>query len=102
VLLKNEFDELKKSHPGRLQVVYTVSKGEEKAGYRKGYITRELLKDVLPRNDTEDTEERMKVFVCGPPGLEESVAGKKGFLGFGATGGILGELGYDKGMVHRF
>ncbi len=44
----------------------------------------------------------MKVFVCGPPGLEESVAGKNGFLGFGATGGILGELGYDKGMVHRF
>lgn len=99
MLLKNEFDELKKSHPARLQVVYTVSKGEEKAGYRKGYITRELLKDVLPRNDTE---ERMKVLVCGPPGLEESVAGKKGFLGFGATGGILAELGYDKGMVHRF
>ena len=45
MLLKNEFDELKKSHPGRLQVVYTVSKGEEKAGYRRGYITRELLKD---------------------------------------------------------
>ena len=49
-----------------------------------------------------ETEEAMKVFVCGPPGFEESVAGKKGFLGFGVTGGILEELGYQHDMVHRF
>jgi len=66
VLLTNEFDELKKSYPERLRVVYTVSNGGQKEGYRKGYITRELLKDVLPK---KDTEESMRVFVCGPPGL---------------------------------
>lgn len=55
-------------------MVYTVSKGGEKEGYKKGYITKELLKNVLPK---EDTEKRVNVLVCGPPGLEESVAGKR-------------------------
>ena len=99
VLLKKEFDHLEARHPGRFNVVYTVSKGGEKEGYRKGYITKELLKDVLPEKRMAGS---MKVFVCGPPGLENSVAGKKGFLGFGATGGILEELGYGRDMVHRF
>lgn len=99
VLLKQKFDDLESKYPGRFNVIHTVSQGGEKEGYRKGYVTKELLKDVLPK---KEAEEGMKIFVCGPPGLEDSVAGKKGFLGFGSTGGILGELGYGKEFVHRF
>ena len=99
VLMKKEFDDLEAKYPSRFRAVYTVTNGVEQKGYTRGYITKELLQDVMPKRETE---EAMKVFVCGPPGLEESLAGKKGFLGFGATGGILEELGYQRDMVHRF
>lgn len=89
LLFRKEFGEWESKFGGRFKVVYAVSKAEvEGKGVRKGYVTRELLEEVLeaPKKDT-------KVFVCGPPGMEKALAGK---------GGILAELGYGKDQVHRF
>ena len=102
VILKGELDELEKrwKGEGRFRVVYAVGKDEgDGERTRKGRITRELLGEVLPK---ECSEGDAKIFVCGPPGMEEAVAGKKGFLGFGAKEGILGELGYGREKIHKF
>jgi cytochrome-b5 reductase len=43
----------------------------------------------------------MKVFVCGPPGMEAALVGAGGF-GRGGAGGILEQLGYTKDQVFKF
>ncbi|KAI0015198.1 hypothetical protein F4780DRAFT_108026 [Xylariomycetidae sp. FL0641] len=91
VLLKKEFDELERRHPGRFRAVYTVSNPGPDSPYRKGYVTKELLKEVGANPKTANS----KVFVCGPPPMEAA-------LGNGKGSGILAELGYTKGQVHRF
>jgi cytochrome-b5 reductase len=92
VLLKKEFDEFERSFPGRFKAVYTVSRPVEGSPLRKGYVTKELLEDVLGEPHKGDT----KVFVCGPPPMEDALVGKRG------KGGILRELGYRKDQIHNF
>ncbi|KAK8030046.1 oxidoreductase NAD-binding domain-containing protein, partial [Apiospora rasikravindrae] len=91
LLLKGEFDRFEKQYPGRFQATYTVSRTSPGSPHREGYVTRELLKEVLP------AEGSSKVFVCGPPGLEDALVGGKG-----KTPGILEQLGYGKDKVHKF
>jgi cytochrome-b5 reductase len=86
-LFKKEFDEFETKYPGRFKAVYTVSNPVEGSKLRKGYVTKTLLEEVLGEEKSE------KVFVCGPPKMEEALTGKKG---------ILQELGFAKGQVHKF
>ncbi|GES62180.1 riboflavin synthase-like beta-barrel [Aspergillus terreus] len=92
LLLKKELDEYTQRFPGRFEYLYTVSRPTEKdTPLRTGYITEDLLKDVVDRPD-HDT----KVFVCGPPALEESLVGSR------RAEGILARLGFTKNQIHRF
>jgi cytochrome-b5 reductase len=99
ILLKNEFDELAKKYPGRLNRLYAVSKTtpQNEGLYEKGYVTKEVLSKVMPQKVD-------KVLVSGPPAMVESVAGAKGGFGWtqGSLGGVLKELGYTKEEVHKF
>ncbi|KAB8259705.1 hypothetical protein BDV32DRAFT_123960 [Aspergillus pseudonomiae] len=89
LLLREELEEYKKRFPERFEYVYTVSRLDgEKEGLRKGYVTEELLKGVVGGKG-----EGAKVFVCGPPAMEESLVGKSG---------ILSRLGFEKGQVYKF
>lgn len=92
ILLRDEFERFTKEHPGRLDVTYTVSHPDVGSPHRKGYVTKELLEEVIPGTPADKT----KVFVCGPPAMEEALVGKRG------SGGILQQLGYTKGQIHRF
>ena len=94
VLLKREFDEYESKFPGRFRVRYTVSRPGESSPFEKGYVTKELLERELPGPKEEGG--KVKVLMCGPPGMEEAVMGKKG------KGGLLGELGYAKDQVFQF
>jgi cytochrome-b5 reductase len=92
VLLKKELDEYRERFPDRFEYLYTVSHpvGKDTA-FRKGYITEDLLKDVVG-----GPNQNAKIFICGPPGLEESLVGSKG------TQGILARLGFTKDQIYRF
>lgn len=92
LLLKDEFDQLEKTHPGRFQAVYTVSRPEPGSPYRKGYVTQELLKECIPGSPADQTQ----VFVCGPPAMETALLGQRG------KPGILQQLGYGKDKIHKF
>jgi cytochrome-b5 reductase len=90
VLLRKELEDFAREFPDRFQVKYTVSKPKEGSELRRGRIDRELLEEVLPKG-TQDT----KVFVCGPPGMEDALVGKRGE-------GVLGQLGFKKNQIHKF
>ncbi|GIC92993.1 cytochrome b5 reductase family protein [Aspergillus udagawae] len=100
LLLRSEFDAYKQRYPDRFNIHYTVSRPKEEfspeRGIRSGYITKELLAELMQGPSEEDT----KVFVCGPPAMETALLGS-GSSGKGGNG-ILEQLGYSKDKVHRF
>ncbi|TCD63770.1 NADH-cytochrome b5 reductase [Steccherinum ochraceum] len=99
ILLREEFDKLQKAHPDTLNIVYTVDKPEGDWKGTVGYVNAELLKKhVAPAS----LGEKVKVFVCGPPGQVAAVAGKKEGMKQGALGGVLKELGYTEDQVFKF
>jgi cytochrome-b5 reductase len=98
ILLKKEFDAFQRRFPDRFRAVYTVSYPVENSPFRKGYVTKELLQEVMAQDSsTKDT----KVFVCGPPAMEAALTGTGGFFGSHQTG-ILQQLGYSKDQIVKF
>ncbi|KAK8112642.1 NADH-cytochrome b5 reductase [Apiospora sp. TS-2023a] len=91
ILLKDEFDRFEKQYPGRFKATYTVSRPDPTSLHHKGYVTQELLKEVLPATGSS------KVFVCGPPGFQDALVGGKN-----KPPGILEQLGYGKDKVYKF
>ncbi|RDK37182.1 NADH-cytochrome B5 reductase [Aspergillus phoenicis ATCC 13157] len=90
LLLKEELDRYATEFPDRFNYIYTVSRPkEEKSPYRTGYIDEELLKSVF-KGSTQDT----KVFICGPPAMEDSLAGTRR-----SPEGILSRLGFSKDQL---
>ena len=99
ILLKKEFDELESKYPDRFRAFYVLDKPPEGWKHGKGFITKDLLKEVLPGSK----EENVKVFVCGPPGLYKAISGtKKSPAEQGELAGHLKELGYNEQQVYKF
>ncbi|KAF3069702.1 NADH-cytochrome b5 reductase 2 [Daldinia childiae] len=99
ILLKHEFAELENTYPNRFRAFYVLDNPPKEWVGGKGFITKDLLKTVLP----EPKSENIKVFVCGPPGLYKAVSGTKvSPTDQGELSGILKELGYSKDQVYKF
>jgi cytochrome-b5 reductase len=100
ILLKKEFAQLENEYPNRFKAFYVLDNPPEKWLQPKGFITKELLKTVLPPPDKGDN---IKIFVCGPPGLYKAISGgKKSPADQGELAGVLKELGYTKDQVYKF
>ncbi len=100
ILLRKEFDALENTYPRRFRAFYTLDNPPEGWPQGKGYVTKELLKTVLPEPKEGD---KIKIFVCGPPGMYKAISGmKKSPMDQGELDGILKELGYDKEQVYKF
>lgn len=105
LVLQKELETLQTQHPDRLNITYCVSGPEaavdapslgDESKWRKGYVDRALVSEAIEqckKDGAWGTEKGQKVFLCGPPKMEEAVAGKKG---------ILEELGVGKKEIHRF
>jgi cytochrome-b5 reductase len=99
ILLKNEIQELENTYPQRFRAFYVLDEPPKGWTGGKGYITKELLKTVLP----EPKEDSIKLFVCGPPGMYKAISGTKvSPKDQGELSGILKELGYNKDQVYKF
>ena len=61
ILLKKEWDELENTFPQRFRAFYTLDSPPKEWTQGKGFITKELLKTLLP----EPKEDNIKIFVCG-------------------------------------
>lgn len=99
ILLKKEFDDLENTYPQRFRVFYVLDKPSKTWSGGKGFVTKELLKTVLP----EPKEEDIKVFVCGPPPMMKAISGgKTSPRDQGELSGLLKELGYSQDQVYKF
>ncbi|OAK97692.1 ferredoxin reductase-like protein [Phaeosphaeriaceae sp. SRC1lsM3a] len=100
ILLKKEWEELENTYPQRFRAFYVLDNPPEQWQGGKGYVTKELLKTVLP----EPKEgEKIKIFVCGPPPMYKAISGgKKSPSDQGELDGYLKELGYSKDQVYKF
>jgi cytochrome-b5 reductase len=100
ILLKKEFEHLENTYPQRFRAFYVLNNPPESWQGGKGFVTKELLKTVLP----EPKEgEKIKIFVCGPPGMYKAISGgKKSPSDQGELDGYLKELGYSKDQVYKF
>jgi cytochrome-b5 reductase len=99
ILLKQELAQLENEYPNRFKAFYTLDQPPEN-WQNKGFITKELLQTVLPDSGRG---EKVKVFVCGPPGLYKAISGmKKSPADQGELSGVLKELGYTKDQVFKF
>lgn len=99
ILLKEEFNRLENTYPQRFRAFYVLDNPPKEWQGTKGYITKELLKTVLP----EPKSENFKVFVCGPPGMMKAISGtKKSPQDQGELSGLLKELGYSQDQVYKF
>ncbi|KAL6711106.1 NADH-cytochrome b5 reductase [Coniothyrium glycines] len=100
ILLKREFEELENTYPQRFRAFYVLDNPPEQWQGGKGFITKELLKTVLPEPKEGD---KIKIFVCGPPGMYKAISGgKKSPQDQGELDGYLKELGYSKDQVYKF
>jgi cytochrome-b5 reductase len=93
LLLREELEGFKTRFPDRFDYVYTVSHPEglgEGVGFKKGYVTEELLRGVV------EADRDAKVFVCGPPAMENSLVGPCG------RAGVLARLGFEKEQIVKF
>ena len=99
ILLRKEFEDLEKNYPDRFRAFYVLDNPPEGWKSGKGFITKDLLKEVIPG----PKDENIKVFVCGPPGLYKAISGtKKSPAEQGELTGYLKELGYDDSQVYKF
>lgn len=99
ILLKQQLEELENTYPQRFRAFYVLDNPPKEWVGGAGYITKELLKQVLPEPKTEN----IKVFVCGPNGLMKSISGdKKSPRDQGELVGILKDLGYSQDQVYKF
>ncbi|KIP04343.1 hypothetical protein PHLGIDRAFT_20004 [Phlebiopsis gigantea 11061_1 CR5-6] len=99
ILLKEEFDSLKAKHPDTFNVIYTVDKPDEGWKGTVGYINKALVQQHIP---PASLAEKVKIYICGPPGQVSALAGKKDGMKQGALDGLLKELGYTEEQVFKF
>lgn len=88
VLFEAQFAQWAKLYPGRFKVVYAITNPTPGSPYRKGRITRELLQEVIAGPGSRVT----MAFVSGPAAMEKALVGN----------GILRELGFQRGQIHKF
>jgi len=99
ILLREQFDAWTKQYPDRLETIYVLDKPGDNWKGSKGFVTAELLKEhALPPS----VGEKVKIFVCGPPGQVAALAGPKAGMKQGELGGALKDLGYTSEQVYKF
>ncbi|PSS29769.1 hypothetical protein PHLCEN_2v2917 [Hermanssonia centrifuga] len=99
ILLKEEFDQLKAKHPDTFNVIYTLDKPDSTWKGYTGYVNKELIQQHIPPASLAD---KVKIYICGPPGQVAAIAGKKDGMKQGTVEGILKELGYKEDQVFKF
>ena len=104
IVLREELEQLEAQHPDRLRVIYAVSGLDAQSNttnsldrdkYKNGHIDTRILQDAVQwcGKGSFGDETGKKVFLSGPPAMEEAIASKKG---------ILSELGIEKKAIHIF
>ncbi|BGP18733.1 hypothetical protein JCM10213_009212 [Rhodosporidiobolus nylandii] len=104
ILLRKEFEALQQKKPDQFRIVFVLDKPPSGWKGPTGYVNGDLVKKELTQFGTgPEKGEKVKVFVCGPPGQVKALAGpKKSPKDQGPLEGVLKELGYTSDQVYKF
>lgn len=97
LVLRNEWEDLAKDHPGRLDIRFVIDKPVDGWKGETGFVTSDMIQKVFPKNS-----DKVMAFVCGPPPQVKSLAGPKDGPRQGELTGALKELGYTSEEVYKF
>lgn len=100
MVLKDEISAFQKRFPEQFQVAWTISNpSSSDSPYHNGHVDKQFLeKELLGK--VNDGKMESKIFLCGPPAMEASLAGKKGWMW--NERGLLEELGYSRNQIFKF
>ncbi|XP_038561169.1 NADH-cytochrome b5 reductase 2 [Micropterus salmoides] len=62
ILLREELEEVKKNHPDKVKLWFTLDKPPQDWSYSSGFVTYDMIKDHLPAPSPD-----VLVVLCGPP-----------------------------------
>merc|ERR1739838_14949 len=62
ILLREELDEVKRNHPDRFNLWFTLDKPPQDWSYSSGFVNADMIKDRLPASSSD-----VLVVLCGPP-----------------------------------
>ncbi|XP_033490036.1 NADH-cytochrome b5 reductase 2 [Epinephelus lanceolatus] len=62
ILLRKELEEVKKNHPDKVKLWFTLDKPPQDWSYSSGFVTSDMIKDHLPAPSND-----VLVVLCGPP-----------------------------------
>jgi len=96
ILLHDYLDHLAEQNPN-FHVYYTVSDPPPGWTQGVGHVTNDMIKSKLPAPSNDSI-----IFVCGPPGMVETVCGPKVEYEQGPLLGLLKDLGYMESQVFKF
>mmetsp|Transcript_2004 Transcript_2004/g.3116 ORF Transcript_2004/g.3116 Transcript_2004/m.3116 type:complete len:295 (-) Transcript_2004:29-913(-) len=101
ILLANELTELSKKNPN-MYIYYTLTNPKKGWMGGVGRVNKDMIQSIMPAPGAKDT----KTFVCGPPGMMETVSGDKDFTSSpptqGQLSGLLKDMGYTSEEVFKF
>lgn len=98
ILMRKEWEQLAAANPDRLKVVYFLDNAPENWTGESGYVTADHIKKHFPREEGD----KVRAFVCGPPGQYKAISGAKKGRDQGPVGGALKELGYKEEEVFKY
>ncbi|KAK4050864.1 hypothetical protein OIV83_003286 [Microbotryomycetes sp. JL201] len=97
ILLRKEWESLAKKFPERMKNVFVLDKAGKEWQGPTGYIDQKLLAQNAP---APAFGERVKIFVCGPPGMMNAISGNKvSPKDQGELKGLLADLGYTENQA---
>lgn len=97
IILRDELDALEYMYP-QFKVHYVLDSPSDAWTGHKGYITKELVQELLPAPAAD-----VFVGVCGPPPMMKSLSGDKNpDKSQGELSGLLKELGYEDSHWFKF
>jgi len=99
ILLREELEALQKKHPKHLEIVFVLDNPSEGWKGPAGFISADLIKKHISPPSLQD---KIKIFICGPPPQVAAISGKKAGMAQGELGGVLKELGYTEDQVFKF
>ncbi|WFD43170.1 cytochrome-b5 reductase [Malassezia psittaci] len=98
ILLAEKWTEIEKD--SRFKIVHFLDNAPSGWSGETGYISKEAIQKYLP---SADLGEKVKVFVCGPPGQMKAISGpKKSMTDQGPLVGALADAGYSAEQVYKF
>jgi cytochrome-b5 reductase len=96
ILLRELLDVWASELSHRFRIVHTLTREPSDSSWdgKRGRIDRPFLEEHLPSSKTS-----VLIFVCGPPGMYDSLSGPRGEKGLA---GVLSNLGYSDSQVVKF